>query len=85
MCCRSEFSPGESVGSVGITGLEVFDLIGTGVALRPRSEIVVRATAEDGSLRMFTVIARIDTPEEVTAFLNGGILPYVLRQLVRRQ
>jgi aconitate hydratase len=34
---------------------------------------------------MFTVIARIDTPEEVTAFTHGGILPYVLRQLVKRQ
>ena len=51
----------------------------------PRCDVVVRATAEDGSIRMFTVTARIDTPEELTAFSHGGILPYVLRQLVRRQ
>jgi aconitate hydratase len=80
-----EFKAGESVRSAGLTGREVFDFIGTGSALRPRAEIVVRATSEDASHRMFTVIARIDTPEEVTAFTHGGILPYVLRQLVKRQ
>jgi aconitate hydratase len=80
-----EFKPGESVRSVGLTGREVFDLIGTGSLLHPRAEIVVRAAAEDASHRMFTVIARIDTPEEVRAFSHGGILPYVLRQLVLRQ
>jgi aconitate hydratase len=63
----------------------VFDLAGTGAGLTPRAEITVRATAEDGIERSFAVIARIDTPEELTAFSHGGILPYVLRQLVRRQ
>jgi aconitate hydratase len=80
-----EFKPGESIRSVGLTGREVFDLIGIGSSLRSRAEVVVRATAEDASHRIFTVIARLDTPEEVTAFSHGGILPYVLRQLVKRQ
>jgi aconitate hydratase len=42
----------------------------------------VRATSADGSVCEFTAIARIDTPEELVAFRHGGILPYVLRQLV---
>jgi aconitate hydratase len=42
------------------------------------------AAAEDGSVRSFTVTARIDTPEELVAFRHGGILPYVVRQLARR-
>jgi aconitate hydratase len=79
-----EFKPGESTASLGLTGREVFELTGTGVALRSRSAVVVRAVAEDGSVRTFTVTARIDTPEELTAFAHGGILPYVLRQLVKR-
>ena len=44
-----------------------------------------RATAPDGTSREFTAIARIDTPEELVAFRHGGILPYVLRQLVQGQ
>jgi aconitate hydratase len=42
----------------------------------------VRAIASDGSVKEFTAVARIDTPEELVAFHHGGILPYVLRQLV---
>jgi aconitate hydratase len=79
-----EFKTGESIAKLGLTGTEVFELIGTGPALRARADIVVRATAEDNSIKMFTVSARIDTPEELTAFSHGGILPYVLRQLVKR-
>ena len=42
----------------------------------------MRATGADGTVSEFTAIARIDTPEELVAYRNGGILPYVLRQLV---
>ncbi len=80
-----EFKPGESVASLGLTGREVFELVGSGPALRARGDVVVGATAEDAAVRTFTVTARIDTPEELTAFEHGGILPYVLRQLVKRQ
>jgi aconitate hydratase len=44
----------------------------------------VTARAEDGSTKTFTATARIDTPEELVAFSHGGILPYVLRQLVKK-
>jgi aconitate hydratase len=79
-----EFTAGASAATLGLTGREVFDLIGSGEQLTPRGEIVVRATHEAGA-RDFAVRVRIDTPEELTAFSHGGILPYVLRQLVRKQ
>ena len=47
-------------------------------------EVTVVAAAENGTKKAFTVTARIDTPEELVAFRHGGILPYVVRQLVAR-
>jgi aconitate hydratase len=79
-----EFKAGESIASLGLTGHEIYELTGTGTALRPRADVIVRASAENGQVRAFTVTARIDTPEELLAFSHGGILPYVLRQLVKR-
>ena len=78
-----QFKPGQNAASVGLTGRETFSLTGAGAALKPRAEVTVTATAEDGSTKSFAAVARIDTPEELVAFANGGILPYVLRQLVR--
>jgi len=80
-----EFKSGDSIGSLGLTGHEVFDLIGSGPALRPRGDVFVRATSADVPGCVFTVTARIDTPEELTSFSHGGILPYVMRQLLRMQ
>jgi aconitate hydratase len=80
-----EFMGGESVASLGLTGREVFELVGSGQALRPRCDITVRATGEKADATVFTVRVRIDTPEELAAFSHGGILPYVLRQLVKKQ
>jgi aconitate hydratase len=79
-----EFQPGQSAAGLGLTGREVFALAGTGASLKPRAPITVRATAESGQVVTFVAVARIDTPEELTAYANGGILPYVLRQLVRQ-
>jgi aconitate hydratase len=79
-----EFKRGQSVTSLGLTGHETFDLEGSGADLRARGDVTVHAQAPDGTTRSFTVTARIDTPEELTAFAHGGILPYVLRQLTRR-
>jgi len=78
-----QFKDGQNATSVGLSGRETFAFAGGGVALKPRAAVTVTATAEDGSTQTFTAVARIDTPEELVAFSNGGILPYVLRQLVR--
>jgi aconitate hydratase len=79
-----QFKAGETAVSLCLTGREEFTLTGAGAALTPRAEVTVHARAEDGTTTTFTAIARIDTPEELVAFSHGGILPYVLRQLVKR-
>ena len=66
-----------------LTGTEVFDLLGSGASLSPRSTLRVRATRADGTVAEFDARVRIDTPEELTSFTHGGILPYVLRRLAR--
>ena len=52
--------------------------------MKPRDTMSVRATAADGTVKSFQVLSRIDTPEEMQYYRNGGILPYVLRSLMRR-
>jgi aconitate hydratase len=79
-----QFADGDSVESLGLTGREVFAISGAGAAVAPRATVTVTATADDGAARTFPALCRIDTPEELAAFTHGGILPYVLRQLVKR-
>jgi aconitate hydratase len=79
-----EFVNGESRQSLGLSGFETYDIEGLDDSTKPRALLSVRATADDGSVRQFTVRTRIDTPEEATYYRNGGILQYVLRQLVKR-
>ena len=76
-----EFTGGDSRLSLGLTGFETFDIVGLGAGLKARATLTVRAAA-DGATKEFKVLCRIDTPEELRYYENGGILPYVLRQLV---
>jgi aconitate hydratase len=78
-----QFREGATAASLKISGRERFDIIGMGDALQPRGVVTVRVTCTDGSVQDITATARIDTPEELVAFRNGGILPYVVRQLVK--
>ena len=78
-----QFKDGQNVASLKLTGRERFDVLDAGAELTPRGTVRLRVTVADGSAREFTAMARIDTPEELVAFRNGGILPYVLRQLVK--
>src|SRR5688500_6553198 len=79
-----EFKTGANAASLGLTGTEVFSLAGVSDTLKPRGDVTVTATAADGSKKGFAATVRIDTPEELIAFRHGGILPYVVRQLVSR-
>jgi aconitate hydratase len=79
-----EFAGGGSAASLGLTGHETFDLAGVGAGLMPRATVRVRATRDDGTVAEFDARVRVDTPEELTAFRHGGILPYVLRRLAAR-
>jgi aconitate hydratase len=75
-----EFPDGSSVGALGLTGRELFEVSGVAEGLKPGGLVNVRAVGE--KTVEFQARARIDTPEELVAFRHGGILPYVLRQLV---
>jgi len=75
-----QFLPGATAASLGLTGTEAYDIAVAG--LTPRATITVRVRPAAGPVREIQALVRIDTPEELTAFRHGGILPYVLRQLV---
>jgi aconitate hydratase len=77
-----EFNPGESAKSLCLTGTEVFDIEGLAKDFAPRKQIQVRAHRADGMDIAFKTVARIDTPVEVTYYQHGGILHYVLRQML---
>ena len=80
-----EFKAGDTAASLGLTGTEVFNLDGVADGLKPRGDVRVSATRADGTSQAFMTTVRIDTPEELVAFRHGGILPYVVRQLVSRR
>ena len=77
-----EFKAGQNAASLKLTGRESYDVLGMGETLTHAGQVTVRAVAADGCVNEFTATVRIDTPEELVAYRNGGILPYVLRQLV---
>jgi aconitate hydratase len=79
-----QFATGDTAGSLKLTGTEEYSIVGIAEGLKPRGDAEVRVRAADGAVREFTVTVRIDTPEELVAFRHGGILPYVVRQLVAR-
>jgi aconitate hydratase len=79
-----EFKAGATAATLKLSGTEEFDLLDVAAGLKPRGDVRVAVKGADGAIRIFTVTARIDTPEELVAFRHGGILPYVVRQLVSR-
>jgi aconitate hydratase len=76
-----QFEPGQTASTLGLTGKETFHVEGVRDALAGSHKANVRAVADDGTEKTFTVDVRVDTPQEVEYYRNGGILPYVLRQL----
>jgi aconitate hydratase len=81
-----QFGAGDSAGSLGLTGAEVYDIDGLPALLASNfaagREVTVRACRPDGVVREFPATVRIDTPQEVLYYKHGGILQYVLRQLL---
>ncbi|MES2464029.1 MAG: aconitate hydratase [Armatimonadota bacterium] len=78
-----QFKDGDSAQSLGLTGDERFDLVGLEGGLAPRLEVKL-VIHDRGEEKRVPLILRIDTPIEVDYYLHGGILPYVLRQLISR-
>jgi aconitate hydratase len=79
-----QFAEGESKESLGLHGHELFSIDGLDNNLRPHQKVTVRALSRDGE-KKFTAVVRIDTAIEVDYYRNGGVLPYVLRQILKRK
>jgi len=77
-----QFKPGDSWESLGLKGDELIDVI-PDPALTPQSDATLRITSADGRTREVKLTLRIDTPIEVDYYQHGGILPFVLRQLLQ--
>ncbi|MBP9662986.1 MAG: aconitate hydratase [Pyrinomonadaceae bacterium] len=80
-----QFKENENAQTLGIDGTETFDLVGLDGDVRPRQDVTLRITRADGSTAETAVTLRIDTPIEIEYYRNGGILPYVLRQLLGQE
>jgi len=76
-----QFIQGENAAALKLTGKELFHLTGVKEAVETGSRVNVKAVAADGTETLFEAVPRVDTPQEAEYFRNGGILPYVLRQL----
>ena len=68
--------------SLGITGDEDFDIVGVEAGIKPQMDVTLVIKRKDGTSQNVAVLLRIDTPIEVDYYLHGGILPFVLRELV---
>lgn len=81
-----EFTDGQNAASLGLTGKETFDIDGLSAAVASEFKdgkvLTLKAASEDGSTKDIKVKVRIDTPQEIQYYVNGGILQYVLRQLL---
>lgn len=76
-----QFLEGASPQTLGLSGKETYHVEGVGKSLSGGGKAVIRAVDDAGSEKRFEVKVRVDTPQEAEYYRNGGILPYVLRQL----
>jgi aconitate hydratase len=79
-----QFEEGTSAQTLKLDGSETYEIVGLNVSLRPQQDLALRIARKDGSIQDVPVKCRIDTPIEIDYYQHGGILPYVLRQLVAR-
>ena len=79
-----QFQEGVNASVLKLTGAETFDILGLDDRLKPKQEATLVVHRPDGTMTRVPVIVRIDTPIEVDYYRHGGILPYVLRQLIQK-
>ena len=77
-----QFLPAENRASLGLTGEETYSITGIADDLRPGKHLTVTAVDDKGGTKQFEVVCRIDTPVELDYYRHGGILQFVLRQLI---
>ncbi len=79
-----QFKEGVTAQTLKLDGTETYDVVGLSPAVKPQQDLTLRITRQDGSVQDVPVACRIDTPIEIEYYQHGGILPYVLRQIVAR-
>jgi aconitate hydratase len=80
-----QFKGKDSIASLGIDGTETFDLTGIEGDLKPAQDVTLTVRRKDGTTRSVAVTLRADTPIEIEYLKHGGILPYVLREILAAQ
>ncbi|AHF91624.1 aconitate hydratase 1 [Opitutaceae bacterium TAV1] len=77
-----QFREGDTAQTLKLDGTETYDVIGLDSSIRPQQDLTLKITRKDGQVDTIAVRCRIDTPIEIDYYQHGGILPYVLRQIV---
>jgi aconitate hydratase len=77
------YEPGETRETLGLTGREVYSILGVSAGLRPGGKVRLRARGEDGKETAFGAVVRLNSPVEVEYLVHGGILPRVLRKFLQ--
>jgi aconitate hydratase len=77
-----QFKDGTTAQTLKLDGTETYDVVGLTAAIKPQQDLTLKITRKDGSVENVVVRCRIDTPIEIDYYQHGGILPYVLRQIV---
>jgi aconitate hydratase len=79
-----QFKDGVNAQSLRLDGTETYDIVGLDANIKPQQDLTLKITRKDGRIENVPVHCRIDTPIEIDYYQHGGILPYVLRQLVAK-
>ena len=79
-----QFKDGTTAQTLKLDGTETYDIVGLDANIKPQQDLTLKITRKDGSVENVNVRCRIDTPIEIDYYQHGGILPYVLRQLVAK-
>ncbi len=79
-----QFKEGTTAQTLNLDGAETYDIVGLDASLKPQQDLTLKITRQDGGVEDVPVRCRIDTPIEIDYYQHGGILPYVLRQLMAK-
>ncbi len=79
-----QFKDGVTAQTLKLDGTETYDVVGLDASIKPQQDLTLKITRKDGSVENVSVRCRIDTPIEIDYYQHGGILPYVLRQIVAK-
>ena len=79
-----QFQEGVNAQTLHLDGSETYSVLGLGDSIRPRQEVILEIKRKDGGIEKVPLILRIDTPIEVDYYRHGGILPFVLREILQK-